>query len=555
MPLSFKALLFTPWLLVLYIESAGAGTYHLTIGEKTVNLTGEEQPAIVANDAFPAPTLHWREGEVVTVNVTNHLREPTSIHWHGIILPYPMDGVPGISFDGIGPGQTFTYRFRLRQSGTYWYHGHSGTQEQQGLLGALIIDPAHEHTTVDRDYVVLLSDWPDADPNRIMARLKKQSDSYNYQKRTVADFFKDIRRQGFRRTFDERLAWGEMRMDPTDLSDVTGATYQFLVNGQTPAMNWTGLFSPGDKVRLRVVNASAMTYFDVRIPGLTMRVIEADGQKVMPVDVERFRIAVAETYDVLVEPEPDRAYRIFAEAMDRSGFAAATLTPRGDLKADLPQSTPRTLLTLADMGPMHGGHAGHSDAGSEAENSIQAGQMDHADRAGHAAAVRKAETAREDPHAAHRHIKRQHMGTRRDALSYQDLIAALPNPERRPADREITLRLTGNMNRYIWSFDDTKYSEAEPIRVRFGDRVRFNYVNETMMNHPIHLHGLWQILDTGQGIHNPRKHVINVPPGKTVSVVVIADNEGDWAFHCHLLYHMETGMFRKMIVEKTENPY
>jgi CopA family copper-resistance protein len=553
MPPSFTSFFFVPCLLLLYVQSAGAASYQLTIGEKTVDFTGERQTAIVANDTLPAPTLHWRDGEDVTVTVTNHLREQTSIHWHGIILPYQMDGVPGISFDGIEPGQSFTYRFRLQQSGTYWYHGHSGMQEQQGLLGALIVAPAHDHTIVDRDYVVILSDWPDADPYRIMTRLKQQSDYYNFQKRTVFDFFNDIRRHGFRNTVDERLAWGDMRMDPTDLADVTGATYRFLVNGRTPAMNWTALFKPGDKVRLRFVNASAMTYFDVRIPGLTMRVIEADGQKVMPVDVEQFRIAVAETYDVLVEPEPDRAYRIFAEAMDRSGYAAATLTPRSDLQADLPPATPRTLLTLADMGPMHGGHAGRSETGPDAEN-FHSDSMDHSAHTGHGVAIRADETALDDSHAVHRHSEHKHMGTRRDLLGYQDLMAADPNREWRPADREITLRLTGNMNRYIWAFDDLKYSESEPIRVRFGDHIRFNYVNETMMNHPIHLHGLWQILDTGQGIHNPRKHVINVPPGKTVSVVVIADNEGDWAFHCHLLYHMESGMFRKLIVEKNGEP-
>ncbi|MDD1613024.1 MAG: copper resistance system multicopper oxidase [Methylococcaceae bacterium] len=539
------------------LEWAHAESYHLTVGEKPVDLIGDRQTAIVANGTLPGPTLHWREGEEVTLHVTNQLHEPTSIHWHGIVLPYEMDGVPGISFAGIEPGQTFTYRFRIKQNGTYWYHGHSGLQEQQGLFGALIIDPAHEPYAVQRDYVVLLSDWPEADPYRTLARLKKQSDYYNFQKRTVFDFVEDIRRQGFFETVADRLAWGQMRMEPTDLADVTGATYHFLVNGQTPEMNWTGLFSPGDKVRLRIINASAMTHFDVRIPGLKMRVFAADGQPVMPVDVEEFRIAVAETYDVLVEPKADRAYRIFAEAMDRSGFAAATLTPRSDLQAALPKLRPRTLLTMADMGPVHGGHGEH--AGHQSEAMPKTETMDHSEPAHHSAHTGQAvpapaiEAKPENIHAGHsQHTDAPAMGSF-EKLSYQNLMAAAPNSDWREPDREITLRLTGNMNRYIWSFDDVKYSESEPIRVKFGEHIRFNYVNETMMNHPIHLHGLWQYLDNGNGAYNPKKHVINVPPGKTISVIVVADAAGDWAFHCHLLYHMDTGMFRKLIVEKAEH--
>ncbi|MGR8953660.1 MAG: copper resistance system multicopper oxidase [Gammaproteobacteria bacterium] len=545
-----------PWLLLAGLRAASADTYHLTVAEKSVNLIGEKQSAIVANGVLPAPTLRWREGEEVTLNVTNRLKEQTSIHWHGIILPYDMDGVPGISFAGIEPGQTFTYRFQVKQNGTYWYHGHSGLQEQQGLFGALIIDPVHDHAPVERDYVVLLSDWPEADPYRTLARLKKQSDYYNFQKRTVVDFFNDIRRQGFVETVADRLAWGQMRMEPTDLADVTGATYHFLVNGQTPAMNWTGLFGPGDKVRLRFINGAAMTHFDVRIPGLKMRIIAADGQPVMPVDAEEFRIAVAETYDVVVEPQADRAYRIFAEAMDRSGFAAATLTPRSDLQAEMPKRRPRPLLTLEDMG-MHGGHGAHAPHQLKAVPKAATDEhSEHAQHAAHSApaeAMPGAAAEPENPHAGHMQPTEMPAMAEIQKLSYQHLMAAAPNSDWRAPDREITLRLTGNMYRYIWSFDDVKYSESEPIRVKFGEHIRFNYVNETMMNHPIHLHGLWQYLDNGNGAYNPKKHVINVPPGKTVSVIVVADAEGDWAFHCHLLYHMDTGMFRKLIVEKSEH--
>lgn len=542
-------------LLQFLIEPASASTYRLAIGEKTVYLTDAAQTAVVVNDTLPAPTLHWREGEEVALKVTNHLEESTSIHWHGIILPYQMDGVPGISFAGIPPGQTFTYRFRVRQNGTYWYHGHSDLQEQMGLYGALIIDPAHEHEPAERDYVVLLSDWPDADPHRIMAQLKKQSDYYDFQKRTLADFFRDIRGRGFQETVRDRMDWGQMRMEPTDLADVTGATYRYLINGRTPGMNWTALFDPGETVRLRFVNASAMTYFDVRIPGLKMRVIEADGQSVQPVAVDQFRIAVAETYDVLVEPEPDRAYRIFAEALDRSGFAAATLSPSRDLQAELPPMSPRTLLTMADMGSMHKHHTESVREGVQPGGTPAPPEPMHSmDHSGHA--HHNPEEPAPEKYPTHEPQPATAAGPEtHGALRYEHLAATHPNPEWRAPDREITLRLTGNMNRYIWSFDDTKYSASEPIRVRFGEHIRFNYVNDTMMNHPIHLHGLWQILDTGQGVHNPRKHVINVPPGKTASVIVIADNAGDWAFHCHLLYHMETGMFRKLVVEKEEHSH
>lgn len=527
--------------LLIGCTSCIADTYPLSIGEKSINLLGKSQQAVLANGTLPAPTLHWHEGELVTLQVTNHLKEHTSLHWHGIILPYQMDGVPGISFDGIAPGETFTYQFKVQQHGTYWYHGHSGMQEQMGLYGALIIDPPHEHNPVERDYVILLSDWPEADPHRTLARLKKQSDYYNFQKRTLFDVVRDIRQLGFANTMADRLAWGEMRMDPTDLADVTGANYRFLVNGHTPEMDWTALFAAGDKVRLRFINASAMTHFDIRIPGLKMRVTAADGQAVKPVEVDEFRIAVAETYDVLVEPQSDQAYSIFAEAMDRSGYASATLTPRSELKAAIPALRPLTLLTLNEMGAMHGTHGTHDSA----DNTGTAPEQHSVDHAGHNPAMA------DNPHAAHLHQMPMADIESYPTLSYHQLSAAEPNTDWAPPDREITLRLTGNMKRYIWSFDDIKYADAEPIKVRYGEHIRFHYVNETMMNHPIHLHGLWQYLDNGKGPFNPKKHVINVKPGETVNVDVFADAEGEWAFHCHLLYHMDTGMFRKFVVEKT----
>jgi CopA family copper-resistance protein len=549
------------WLLLASLLSSvtQADVYRLSISETSINLIGETQQAVLADEALPAPTLHWREGEDVTLQVTNLLKEFTSIHWHGIILPYRMDGVPGISFDGIAPGQTFTYQFTVKQSGTYWYHGHSGMQEQQGLFGALVIAPQQEQQTVDRDYVVMLSDWPRAAPERTMARLKKQSDYYNFQQRTVGDFFADIQRLGFWETVSDRLAWGEMRMEPTDLADVTGANYRFLINGQTAESKPLYLFTPGEKVRLRFINASAMTHFDVRLPGLKMTVIAADGQPVEPVDVNEFRIAVAETYDVLVQLQTEQAYSIFAEAMDRSGYASATLTPRADLQATLPTMRPMTLLTLADMGGEHAGHAAHQTLVQPAAgDKVSHSHAEHSATSAptmteHAGHQHPAAETPANPHAGHVMPVVDTSDTAQP-LNYNQLIAAQPNHALMgPPDREITLRLTGNMQRYIWSFDDTKYADAEPIRVKFGERIRFTYVNETMMNHPIHIHGLWQFLDNGNGMYNPKKHVINVKPGQTVSVDVPADAEGEWAFHCHLLYHMDTGMFRKLIVERAEH--
>ncbi|MGX2038723.1 copper resistance system multicopper oxidase [Methylocaldum sp. MU1018] len=546
------------WLVLLFALSVQAGTYDLVVDEKAVNLTGRERVGIAVNGSFPAPTLRWREGEEVVLRVTNRLNEPTSIHWHGIVLPYDMDGVPGISFPGIPPGETFTYRFTLRQSGTYWYHGHSAMQEQLGLMGAIIIAPSvGEIHAYDRDYTVILSDWSNENPHRVLSKLKKQSDYYNFQKRTVFDFFRDLSDKGFKETMTGRLAWGKMRMDPTDIADVTGYTYTFLVNGQPPGANWTALFKPGERIRLRFINAAAMTHFDVSIPGLKMRVVQADGQNVRPVEVDEFRIAVAETYDVVVEPREPKAYTLFAETMDRSGYAGAILAPRRGMKAEVPALRPRPLVSLAEMGAAHGMNHDSGDAGPHAavkrapeekhrmnghEVHDMAG-MDHAAMAGMDHAM-----SGHDGHGMTDHGQ-GHADRGYRVLSYADLESAEKHLNWREPDREIVLRLTGTMNRYIWSIDDKKYSEAEPIRLKYGERVRFTYVNETMMNHPLHLHGLWQDLDNGQGPFNPRKHVVNVGPGETVRVDVSADAPGEWAFHCHLVYHMETGMFRKIIVE------
>ncbi|MFZ5765583.1 MAG: copper resistance system multicopper oxidase [Thermodesulfobacteriota bacterium] len=581
--------------------------FDLSIGSCSVNYTGVVRDATMVNGSLPAPTLRWKEGERVRIRVTNHLAQDTSIHWHGIILPSNMDGVPGLSFAGIRPGATFEYHFTVRQSGTYWYHSHSGHQEQTGLYGALIIDPReNEPFSYDRDYVVLLSDWSDEEPHRIFANLKKLSHYYNFRERTATDLWRDIRAKGLVRTWNERAMWNMMRMSDRDIADVTGSTYTFLMNGQPPASGWTGLFRRGERIRLRVINGSAMTFFDIRIPGLRMTVVAADGQPVQPVTVDEFRIGVAETYDVIVEPHQDTAYTIFAQAMDRSGFARGTLTPHPALTAAIPAMDPAPVLTHVDMGMgEEGNHAGHDTVTDHAtgnhtppqpvrmdHNAINHGAMamDHgggahagdtmsrqddssinhhppappamgSGRAGHgsAAPVRhpaseygpqvdmRAENPRyrlDDPGVGLRDHLRDHG---RRVLTYADLRNLYATPDPREPGREIELHLTGNMSRYMWSFDGIPYADAEPISLRYGERLRITLVNDTMMNHPIHLHGMWSDLETGDGRHIPRKHTIIVQPGAKISHLVTADAMGRWAYHCHLLYHM-MGMFREVRV-------
>ncbi len=560
--------------------SALAGEYDLVIDETAVNIAGRERTALTINGAVPGPALRWREGEDVTLHVTNRLNEPTSIHWHGVIVPNSMDGVPGISFEHIHPGATFTYRFTVKQSGTYWYHSHSGLQEQAGLYSPLLIDPVKpEPFRYDREYVVMLSDWTDEDPDRVLAKLKKQSGYYNFNKPTLVDFFRDVGRNGWRTTMAERLAWGRMRMDPTDITDVTGYTYTFLVNGRPPRANWTALFTPGQRVRLRFINAASMTYFDLRIPGLTMEVVQADGQDIEPVAVDEFRIAVSETYDVIVTPQEDRAYTIFAEAMDRSGYARGTLAPRAGMQAPIPGMRSRPIRTMADMGMADGAHgmgpepqAQEKEAGMPGMDHGVQGDMDAMPSMDHGAMDQEPAmpgmVASPEPvvvHGPDTHGKGnsmvammprsrlaeagtglEHTGTR--VLTYNDLRARDPGYDRRPPEREIELHLTGNMDRYIWGFNGKKYSESEPIRMRYGERLRVVLVNDTMMEHPLHLHGLWMELDNGNGEHNPRKFTINVKPGERLSFLMTADALGAWPFHCHLGYHMAAGMMAHVVV-------
>ncbi|MFZ5931941.1 MAG: copper resistance system multicopper oxidase [Pseudomonadota bacterium] len=528
-------------------SGAFAGTYNLTIDEMRAGYDRGERLTMAINGQIPGPTLRFTEGEEVTINVTNKMDTDTSLHWHGILLPFTQDGVPGISFPGIKPGETFTYNFRIKQAGTYWYHSHSGLQEQEGMYGPIIITPAkREPYKYDRDYVVMLSDWTDEKPEAILGHLKKNSDYYNYAQRTVGTFFRDVSEKGLAATVKDRAAWGQMRMTPTDISDVSG--YTFLINGKSAAQNWTGLFKPGERVRLRLINGSSMSYFDVRIPGLKMTVVQADGNNVQPVPVDELRIAVAETYDVIVQPEEEKAFTIFAESLDRTGYARATLAPAQGMSGEIPALRPRPQLTMADMGMdmggMDHGAAPGADTAPAMDHGAMAGMagMDHSAMPG----MDMGGTEKAGMQSGLAPIAAKPGGK---VLVYGDLKAMKPYAEYRAPDREIEMKLTGNMERYFWSIDGVKFSDAEPIRLKYGERVRFTFVNQTMMSHPMHLHGMWMQLDTGKKKFNPLKHVVNVPPGQSLSVDVPADAMGEWAFHCHLLYHMATGMMRKVIVE------
>lgn len=560
-------------------------TIDLFIGETPFRLGEQTEMAMTINGTLPGPMIRLREGDHVTLNVTNRLEVDTSIHWHGLILPPDMDGVPGVSFAGIKPASIFSYRFPIQQSGTYWYHSHSGLQEQSGVYGPLIIDPLEpDPFHYDREYAVVLSDWTFESPETVFANLKKQSDYYNFQKRAAPEFFSDIARIGLGAALQNYLMWDRMRMDPTDFADVTGYTYSYLMNGLAPEQNWTGLFRPGERVRLRFIGAAAMTFYDVRIPGLNMTVVQADGQQVQPVVVDEFRIGPAETYDVIVEPAENRAYTVFAETMDRSGYARGTLAPRPGMTAPLPDRRPRPIRTMADMGMlMHDmdgtlvtPHDHHEKTltnhpGMEASGKLDMPNMHDGHHRSditveniHQSVIPGSTPVRHAPHhhgtgnqsVAEFSVQRlaepgvglENTGTR--VLVYTDLKSLAPYPDQREPEREIELHLTGHMARYMWSFDGKKYSDAkDPIRFRYGERVRLTFVNDTMMEHPLHLHGMWMHLENGTGAYLPRKHTVIVKPAERLSVAITADAPGQWAFHCHLLLHMEAGMFR--VVEVT----
>ena len=590
------------------VELSGSN-FDLTIDALPVNFTGRRAMATAVNGSVPGPTLRWREGDTVSIRVTNRMKVSTSIHWHGIRLPADMDGVPGLSYAGIAPGETFVYRFPVLQNGTYWYHSHTRFQEQTGLLGALIIDPRGKDPILfDREYVILLTDWTDTNPEIIFSNLKEDSEYYNFHRRTAGTFFSDVRSKGLRATVADRLMWGRMNMTPTDISDVSG--YTFLLNGNPAQANWTALFQPGERVRLRFINGASDTFFDVRIPGLPMKVVAADGNEVEPVTVDEFRMGVAEVYDVIVQPREEAAYTIFAQSEDRTGFARGTLAPRAGMTGAIPPMDPRPMRTMTDMG-MAGmaGMSGMNMAGIDGMTKADMAGMDMGN-AGHIhPPATPPEPAQNTPmpemsgmemtmgpgttpfpqpwtgtgrampppgageiqelapsNPVHLHLGPQvdmvsmHVterlnepgdglaGNGRRVLTYADLRARYRGVDGRPPVVEIELHLTGNMERFIWGFNGEKFSDANPIELKLGDRVRFVLINDTMMEHPIHLHGFWSELENGHGEFNPYKHTVIVKPSERVSYLVSADTRGRWAYHCHLLYHMEAGMFRTVVV-------
>jgi CopA family copper-resistance protein len=564
--------------------------FDLTIDTIPVNFTGRPSRATAVNGSTPGPILRWYEGDTVTISLINRLKHATSIHWHGVRVPADMDGVPGLSFAGVPPGETFEYRFPVRQNGTYWYHSHSGFQEQTGLIGAVIIDPRdRDSIEFDREYVVLLSDWTDANPEAIFSNLKEQRDYYNYHRLTLPNFISTSAKEGFDQTVSHRLAWARMNMSPSDISDVTGATYTYLLNGHAPNANWTGLFRAGERIRLRFINGSAMTFFDVRIPGLKMTVVQADGNDVEPVTVDEFRIGIAETYDVIVQPADNAAYTIFAQSEDRSGFARGTLAPRVGMTGAVPAMDPFPMRTMADMGMGNMKGMKMGDVKDMDMSSMGGMNMDHSDMPGMEMGSDIATTPLPQPgphttpimpvgemadaearltpsNPVHLHVGSQVdnvamevserlndpgdglTGSGRRVLTYADLRARYRGADGRPPTREIELHLTGNMERYIWGFNGRKFSDAEPIELKLGERVRFVLINDTMMEHPIHLHGLWSELDNGHGEFNPYKHTVIVKPAERLSYLVTADTPGRWAYHCHFMFHMDAGMFRAVVV-------
>lgn len=607
-------LLVSPWTLAAIKE------YHLNINEQQVNVTGQPLKRITVNGKFTAPLLEFEEGDEAVIHVHNQLKnQDTSLHWHGLLLPGLMDGVPGFNgFKGIAPNGDFVYRFKVKQNGTYWYHAHSKGQEQDGLYGPLVIYPkgkipvaAHEKT--DRDYVVMLSDFHNSSSDSIMKNLKKSAEYYQNRRETVSDVLKQVKTSGLKATWKDRSMWNQMRMLKTDMSDVTG--YTFLVNGKTPQQNWTANFKAGDKVRLRFINASAMSFFDVRIPNLKMTVVSADGQPVKPVAIDEFRIGTAETYDVIVEPKQPN-YQIEAESIDRSGFAIGTLHNENTQAVgpvQMPQPRPRSLLTMDDMGMSHGNgasdeHVGHQmnmqhDMSAMPEMKKEESQTNHDHTMMNMSHDMKNMSSEEHDHSMmqmkhdisampemkhemqamssskHDHAMmnmKQEMPaqsenkTKKDepvygwanastpegmkALQYSDLQSLTPQPDTRAPERELVIRLGGNMERYIWTINGKKFSEAEPLQVKYGERIRLKFVNDSMMAHPMHLHGMFMQLENGQQAENlPNKHTVIVPPGKTVTALLTADALGEWAIHCHLLYHMSAGMMNKLIVAQVND--
>ena len=517
--------------------------FDLIVAETPVNFTGRPRMATTVNGSIPGPTLRWKEGDTVTIRVTNRMHRTTSVHWHGMLVPYQMDGTPGLSFTGIAPGETFTYRFKVRQAGTFWYHSHSGMQEQTGMYGAIIVDPAHGHTVqAAGDHVVLLSDWMDQDPMRVLAKLKADSGFDNYHEPTAQDFLHDVERIGLKGALARRAMWQQMRMSWADLSDLSGATLTYLMNGTTAAGNWTAPIQPGRPLRLRFINGSGNTFYDMRIPGLKLTVVSADGQDVEPVTVDEFRFGPGETYDVLARPKDD-AYTIFAQSMDRTGYVRGTLAAHPGLAAAVPAMDLRQDLTMTDM-------MGDGMASMPGMSGMAGMDMDTAPAVHHAptefgpgtdARVDHPRTNLDDPGVGLRDNGRR-------VLTLADLHTVGGPIDPREPGRTLEFHLTGNMARYTWSIDGVAFGDSTPVHFRHGERLRVRLVNDTMMTHPMHMHGMWSEVEDPDGKFLVRKHTVPVQPAQQVSYRVSADSVGRWAWHCHLMMHMDAGMFREILV-------
>jgi CopA family copper-resistance protein len=541
--------------------------YDIIIEKTPFEVAGKRATAITMNGTVPGPLIRLQEGEEVILRYHNELEEETSIHWHGLLLPNRFDGVPQVNYPGVAPGETFEAGpFEVRQYGTYWYHSHSGLQEQLGHYGPLVIDPAGEKPQeVDREHVVVLSDWASDDPYQILANLKKGEHYYNFQQQTVGEFWSDVSEDGFWDTLTNRLSWDRMRMSATDLSAVRAPTYTYLINGQAPGANWTGRFNPGERIRLRVINASAASIFDVRVPGLEMDVVQVSGQDVEPVTTDEFRIGTAERYDVIVEPTDDRAYTVFAESLDRSGYARGTLAPRDGMESPVPEQRERPTLTMAAMGM---GGMGDGDMDGMDHGDMDHGRMSEEMMSGDSGGLRPPGTLPEpvmhDPDDTHgpaeaglpmmtrSRLHEPGIGLGNDGrrvLTYDQLKALDEKDTFRAPDREIELHLTGNMERFMWGINGVEFSDADPIRIEHGERVRLTMVNDTMMNHPMHLHGQFMELENGHGERAPLIDTITVKPAERVSLLIDGHEEGPWFFHCHILYHMDAGMARVFYVE------
>ncbi len=553
------------------LNATDPGGIDLYLERKDLLIGGKPGRAIAINGSIPGPVIRMQEGKEALIRVHNRLDESTSIHWHGILLPFNMDGVPGISFPGIPAGETFTYRYPIRQNGTYWYHSHTGLQEQLGHYGQLILGPAEpDPVGYDVEHSIVLSDWTFEKPHRVLRKLKTMEGYYNFQRPTLANIDDQMKATGMSlsEVLEKRLAWDRMRMDPTDIADITGATYTYLMNGKAAHENPTFIAKPGQRVRLRIVNASTMTFFDVRIPGLQMTVVQADGQNIKPVETDEFRIAVAETYDVIVTLPDSRAYTLFAETMDRSGYACGTLAPRQGMPADVPEQRRRPMLTMADMGMMM--HSEMKGMDGEDHEGMNQDMPPHASSDGHGKELPTTKLIQRIKHGPDQHgpasITMAQTAYRRldypgaglgddgwHVLTYSQLRALEEPYDRRPPTRQFDLHLTGNMHKYIWGFDGKKWSQSDMILFQYGERLRINMINDTMMSHPIHLHGMWMDLYAGAEDYgdNPRKHTVIVQPAELLTVDISADAPGQWAFHCHLLYHMEAGMFRTVAVVRS----